>query len=444
MIQIYHSDADVLLERRDIAASNSGFSALTRIEIREDVRRQTLLGFGAAMTDSACCVLANAKEALRREVYQRLFSREGLGLNMARISVAASDYSRDCFSCDDVPEDVEMKHFSVAHDEEYVFPVLRDLLSCRPDLYLLSSAWSPPGWMKTGGEMTGSWMREKYIEAYAEYYFRFLKSYADHGIRISALTPQNETETDQVSRMPACFLHPEYEMKFAAVLRSKLEAAGMNPEIWIVDHNYIHWNRARWMLDCPECKKAVQGVAFHYYEGNARMLDYLHRLHPDMSFHVTEGGPDLSENYEELSCKFSVIITNALNNWCRSFVTWNAVLDENGYPNIGPYSCAGLVTLDGRKGMARVSGHYKALAHYSSFLDRGAVNVESRLMWRGQDAEGSDSFPIFHCAFEYRDGSLVAVLTNTGEKDEVMLRVRGYDYRIMLKAGSVCTVVVPR
>lgn len=442
MVRTYHTDTHAFLERNDIEISNSSYPALTRIEINDNAEYQSILGFGTALTDSACYLLHNAEADLRENIIKKLFDEEGIELNLARLSVAASDYSKDCFSYNDNIDDVEMKNFSTAHDEEYVIPTLQDISEKYPQIGFVSSAWSPPGWMKTGDEMTGGWMREKYIEAYAEYYFRFIKSYAEYGIKISALTPQNETETDQVCRMPACLLHPELEMKFTILLRKKLEAAGLNPEIWIVDHNYIHWNRAKWMLDNVECKKAVQGVAFHYYEGNAGMLGYLHELHSDIGFHITEGGPDLCDDYEDVSCKFAVTITNAMRNWCKSFITWNAVLDENGYPNLGPYSCAGLLTLDSKEGAIRVSGHYRALAHFSKFVKRGAKRVESCLKWYGQEPSDEQRLPVSHCAFKNEDGSLVIVLTNTGKKEEVLLRVKGENYRIMLKEKSVCTVVL--
>lgn len=441
MIRTYHTDEKVFLEQRDIEASGSSFPALTRVEICDDVEYQSIWGFGTALTDSACCVLHEAEPALQNKIVQKLFDKDGIALNIARVSVAASDYSKDCFSYNDNADDMEMKNFSVSHDEEYVLPTLRSVAAQYPDLCFVSSTWSPPGWMKTGGDMAGGWMREKYIEAYAEYYLRFIKSYEEHGIRILALTPQNETETDQVSRMPACLLHPELEMQFVSVLRKKLEAAGLNTQIWIVDHNYIHWNRAKWMLDNPECKKAVQGAAFHYYEGNAAMLGHLHEIHPDIAFHITEGGPDLSDDYEQVSCKFAVTITNALRNWCQSFITWNAVLDENGYPNLGPYSCAGLLTLDSREGTVKVSGHYKALAHFSKFVKRGARRVESCLKWYGQEPEDELRLPIAHCAFKNENGELVIVFTNVGKKEEVLLRIGEENYRIMLKEKSVCTVV---
>ena len=53
----------------------------------------------------------------------------------------------------------------------------------------------------------------------AEYIIKFLKAYRENGITISAITPQNEPNTHQNGRMPACIWHPEIEAKFVKALR---------------------------------------------------------------------------------------------------------------------------------------------------------------------------------------------------------------------------------
>ena len=35
-----------------------------------------------------------------------------------------------------------------------------------------------------------------------------------------------------------------------------------------------------------------------------------------------------------------------LNNWSRSITAWNVALDEKGKPNIGPFPCGGVITVE--------------------------------------------------------------------------------------------------
>ena len=53
------------------------------------------------------------------------------------------------------------------------------------------------------------------------------------------LTSQNEVDTDQDGRMPACIWPQEYEIAFIREhLGPLLEASGVDTKIWILDRNY--------------------------------------------------------------------------------------------------------------------------------------------------------------------------------------------------------------
>ena len=180
---------------------------------------QAFLGFGVAITGSSCYELNRMAPDRRRELLRSIYSEEGAGLSVGRLSIGSSDYSAELYSYDDVPFDTELKHFSIARDEAYIIPMLQEILAVRPDLYLFASPWSPPGWMKTGGHLCGGYMREEFLDCYADYIIKFLEAYAAHGIKISALTPQNEPNNQQKGLMPACVWHPETEAKFMKILR---------------------------------------------------------------------------------------------------------------------------------------------------------------------------------------------------------------------------------
>ena len=169
------------------------------------------LGFGVAITGSSCYNLSLMEPADRRALLEHLYTNKGVGLSVGRLSVGSSDYSAELYSYDDVEGDTELKHFSIDRDRAYVIPMIKEILAVNPDLYLFSSPWSPPGWMKTGGNLCGGFMRDEFVDCYADYYIRFLQEYEKCGIHISALTPQNETETHQRGRMPGCMWHPETE-----------------------------------------------------------------------------------------------------------------------------------------------------------------------------------------------------------------------------------------
>jgi hypothetical protein len=118
------------------------------IEIDSTRQFQPILGFGAALTDASCYLLLGMAAASRQAFLREAFSPEGLNLNVGRCCIGSSDYSRSVYSYDDVPDDMNLDHFSLKHDEDYIVPTLREIQEINPSLFLLASPWSPPGWMK--------------------------------------------------------------------------------------------------------------------------------------------------------------------------------------------------------------------------------------------------------------------------------------------------------
>lgn len=440
---ITSSNQGFLVERPFVARDTERYSGLPLIKIDESKKCQDILGFGIALTEASCYTVSRLPESKRTALLMDIFSSSGLGLGVARLCVGASDYSLGCYSYNDVPGDLELRHFSIDRDRKNVLPIVKQVRELNPDLFLFTSVWSAPGWMKTGGSMCGGWLRHDYLETYAKYYIKYLLEYEKEGIHIDALTPQNECETDQCSRMPASFLHPEFEMELVRDhLRPLLDQNGLGTKIWLLDHNYIHWNRAKWMLEDEGVKRAAAGVAFHYYEGGAEMLRLLRQAHPDVEFHWTEGGPDLGESYQTDWCKWGQVFAEALVNGCRSVTGWNLALDEKGEPNIGPFSCAGLVTVDSRTNELSYSGQYRAFAHFSRYVHRGARRVCSDGCVNGGCDHSGVNDRLYHAVFENPDGELVAVLTNPSQRQDIMLEAGSQLLRLSLPEDSISTILL--
>lgn len=423
-----HDAGGVLSFRAKQSDSGPGDS----IVVDTSQRYQSMLGFGSAYTDASCFLLNSMQPDSRHKFLDETFSPQQMNLSVGRTTIGASDYSRDVYNYDDTAGDVSMAHFSIAHDEAYILPMLREMRRINPDLFLLSSPWSPPGWIKTYGSMLGGWMTNKYLGPYALYISRFLDAYRAAGVPINSVTSQNESETDQGGRMPATFWTPEIESDFirdhlGPLLKKKKDPA----EIWLLDHNYDLWKRVRWQMQDPELRKYVSGVAWHGYLGTPDMMSRLHENEPQLPFYWTEGGPDINDpQYASDWIRWGTAFTAAIGNWCRCIMTWNLMLDPQGKPNIGPFSCGGLVTLKEDGGLI-YSGQYWALRHFSQHVRRGAVRVASH----------SDASELSHIAFENKDGSRVVVVTNTGEERDLRLVYEDLETTMHLDRHSIATIV---
>jgi glucosylceramidase len=427
------------------------------IEIDSTRQYQPILGFGAALTDASCFLLSGMPATARRSFLTEIYSPAGLNLNMGRCCVGASDYSRSLYSYDDVPDDMNLDHFSLKHDEAYILPTLREVREINPNLFLMASPWSPPGWMKTygttfggrttenvldpyahslwdlsNGSMKGGWMSEKYLEVYSRYLEKFVQGYAQAGVPVHALSSQNEIVTTQYGRMPACRWSPELEAVFIRDhLGPLLHAQHHDTQIWLLDHNYNYYERVAWQLQDKQLLKYVDGVAWHGYTGTPDQMSLLHQKDPNVPFYWTEGGPFIDDaDYTTGWAKWGGIFTGVLENWCRCAMTWNLMLDPRGKPNLGPFTCAGLVTLKDDGNLWR-SGQYHALRHFSLHMQRGGKRIASET-----DAPG-----LRHVAVENPDGSFALVLTNPGEARDLCIVCAGQQLSVSLPRDSVATVV---
>lgn len=411
----------------------TGANLPASIQVEIDQQRQDILGFGAALTDASCYLLNRMSRQDRDALLQELFGPTGLRFSVARTCIGASDYSTSAYTFDDSQDpDPELTHFSVEHDRAYILPMLRAARAVNPDLFLFSSPWSPPGWMKAGGSILGGSMRKKYFAPYADYFVKFLQSYAAEGVKINAVTVQNEVDTDQDGKMPAALWGQEYEEEFVRrYLGPALERASLDTRIWILDHNYNLWGRAIDELSDPGVNKFVDGVAWHGYMGTPDTVSHVHEAFPDKNNYWTEGGPDINHpDYATDWAKWSHTFTGALRNWSRCLVSWNLLLDENGKPNIGPFSCGGLLTVDSKTGKLTRSGQYWAFAHYSRAVSRGARVLASK-------SEASD---LYHVAVQNPDGTHALIVTNQGERRNVECQVGAQALHLELEPDSVTTL----
>ncbi len=426
------------------------------IEIDGTRQYQPILGFGVALTDASCFLLSAMPAAARHAFLTEVFSPSGLNLNMGRCCIGASDYSRNIYSYDDVPDDMNLDHFSLKHDEAYILPTLREIREIKPDLFLMATPWSPPGWMKTygttfggrttenyldpyahslwelsNGSMKGGWMSEKYLGVYAQYLWKFVQGYAQAGVPVHALSSQNEIATTQYGRMPACRWSPELEATFIRDhLGPLLRAQHQQTQIWLLDHNYSHYERVAWQLQDKQLVKYVDGVAWHGYEGTPDQMSLLHQKDPDIPFYWTEGGPFIGDpDYATSWTRWGGIFTDVLENWCRCAMAWNLMLDPRGKPNLGPYTCAGMVTLKDDGSLLK-SGQYHALRHFSLHLQKDGRRIASQ----------SNAAGVRHLAVENPDGTFALVMTNAGEAKDLRIVCGGQQLSLSLPRDSIATV----
>lgn len=424
--------------------SGASLSGIDTVLPEREVNNDSFIGYGVAITGSSCYNLMKMEPTERHELLTRLYGKDGLHFGIGRLTIGASDYSPELYTYDDTFGDTELKDFSIDRDRKYVIPIIKEILDIAPDIKLFASPWSPPGWMKTGGSIGGGYMREKYIETYAEYFVKYIQAYAAEGINIYAVTVQNETQTSQDGRMPACIWHPDIEARFICTLRDKFDACGIATEIWCHDHNFSDVGNVDWyMQEYSELRQKCSGIAFHYYSGCIEQTAFLKEKYSSLKLHFTEGGPRLYDNYSTDWCKWGLMLIKALNNGYSSFTGWNLMLDETGGPDVGPFYCAGLVTRNSQDGSLSYSGQYKAFRHFEcitadSVIHPLRITPHSICMSQFPTAE---ALRPDGCLVENPDGNNFLILVNpTEQKSQLQYNINGESLYIELLPKTLATI----
>ena len=415
---------------------------------------QDMLGFGAALTEASAYMINQLDGAAKEKLLRELYDPSELAMGVTRVCIGASDFATKAYSYDEGEPDPELKRFSIDYDKPYVLPQLRAARKYNPELYILASPWSPPGWMKASGTMIGGSLKPKNFSVYAKYLVKFLQAYAAEGVPVDAITSQNEVDTDQDGRMPACLWAQEHEIVFVSQhLGPALEQNKIPTKIWMLDHNWNLWGRVINSLEDPQFNRYIDGVAWHPYMGKIDAMSRVHDAFPDKHAYWTEGNFGSAGSFigvplpgapmqastqtaqrpvlapEVRIARGGALAAVAVRNWIRCYMLWNVILDENGNPNIGPFAhVRGTFTIHSKTKEITRSTDYWVLKHYTHAARRGSRRFASD--------GGPES--VAHVAFAQRDGKKALVLSNTSaEARTVQIVVGGVKTETTLPGYSI-------
>ena len=360
-------------EVRNTPFTQHYYSLFSPIDLDAAQPSHDYLGIGVSLTDAACWLLSQIDTDSRHKFLKHIFTKQGLNMSIVRLNCGASDYATELYNYNNTKDDVKMENFSVARDEAYMIPLIKQVFDYCPDVYVFSSVWSMPGWMKSNGQMCGGKLLDEYIPAFANYWTAYLKAYKERGIDIHAVTVQNEPSTDQRGGCPATLVSPQQEIALAGkYMPEAFKKAGLDTKIWVWDHDYVGWERVNEVLADKSVQRNFDAVAWHPYSGVPEMMQEVRKANPGVKMHLTERGPNLSMGAAQDEKWWADYIFGALNNGCSSFSSWNLVLDPNGGPNVGRHPCAGLYSLDIKSGEFVESAQARLFKHFSPFVKRGA------------------------------------------------------------------------
>jgi glucosylceramidase len=348
-----------------------------------------------------------------------------------------------------------MDRFTISRDLEILIPYIKAALAVRPDIRFWASPWTPPTWMKNqatlvsktrspfdGGNIKSD---DATLDAYAQYFVKFVQAYATQGIIVDTVAPQNEPTNGD--NQPACLWDSATYVKFLGHhLGPAFEAAALDTNIMLgtLSHgsydppfmtavladasasSYIKMIGLQWgMLDKMVAVRA-SGLPMWQTEhmcGNC----------PFASSRCATITPAASANGAPNDHRYAVESWTNIHDWIKAGVSaynaWNMVLDKRGLSiNIGqPWEQNALLVVDTSARTLTITPAYYVFRHVSQYVEPGAQVIET---------SGGSAL-----AFRNPDGAIVTVMFNPGAARARIVSIRGKLFSFEMPASGWATVV---
>lgn len=442
----------------------------TTISLEPKKKFQTITGFGGAFTESSAYLLKNLSEPKRKEILEAYFSEEGANYSLTRTHMNSCDFSLDHYSYAAVENDTALEHFSIAPDKDDVIPMILQAKGVSKEGFkIVASPWTAPPWMKTNNDWYGGRLKQEFYSTWAKFFSKYISAYQKEGIDIWGLTVENEPLGND-SHWESMHYSPEEMADFVKYhLGPQLEEDKLETNVLIYDQNrgeeLKEW--ADVMLTDKELSPFIYGTAVHWYTSTndwmPSSLNYTHELAPEKHIIHTEGcvdseiphwkeddwywkkeatdwGFDWAPEHQRKDhpkyvpvYRYARDIIGCLNSWVEGWIDWNMVLDEKGGPNLAKNWCIAPVLVDLSKDEVYYTPLYYTMKHFSKFIRPGAKRIDFKLSNKN----------LMCTAVENEDGSIVVVLLNRTDKNEVVdLELNSTTATIEIDAAALQTIVI--
>ena len=410
--------------------------SIDTVYFNDQIQFQQIEGFGYTLTGGSAYLLHQMPVQNRLAILKELFGRgpNDLNVNYLRISIGASDLDATVFSYDDLQEgevDPDLIKMTIAKDQEFLIPILKEIQSIQPNLKLIASPWSPPVWMKDNGKSKGGHLLSKYYETYAQYFVKYIQLMRAEGVQINVVTIQNEPEHG--GNNPSMLMTAVEQNAFIKNhLGPAFKKQGLQTEIVIWDHNADNPNYPIQILNDSVTKSFISASAFHLYLGHESALSKLHQAYPDKKIYFTEQWTGARGSFAgDFMWHMEHIVIGTMTNWSSMVLEWNLAND----PTYGPHTpggcteCLGALTIDGSDLKRNVS--FYIIGQVAPFIPAGSARIQTK----------SSNAQIKSIGFKRPDGKKVLVALNTGKETVFTIDFEQKKYNFTLPEKSASTIV---
>jgi glucosylceramidase len=425
-------------------------AGVANVTVNDATTAQTWEGFGGAFNEMGWSYLTS--RAMQDQAMQLLFGMEGCRFAWGRIPMGASEYAMSRYTDDEVSSgstDISMSMFSIDRDKQKLIPYIKAAQAVKSNIRFWASPWTPPTWMKTGpfnpgtgpsnspfdgGVMKGD---DATLAAYAQYFVKFIQAYGLQGINIEVVAPQQEPNYQQ--NYPSCHWETATFVRFVgSFLGPSLASAGLTTMVMdgTLSNPTGDADIGSSVLNDSTAKSYCSVIGVQWGMSAASQISALRSLASGKPMWLTEhkcGGTlgstapapnDLS--YAKDSWGY---IRDAIKNGLTAYNAWNMVLDPGGLgiDDTRRWPQNALLVADPSAGSVTATPAYYVFRHFSQYVEPGAEVIST---------SGGDAV-----AFRNPDGSLVAVMYNSGSaNDNYVVAIGGKKLRFPMPGSGWATV----
>lgn len=390
------------------------------VMLLEDTRFQTIEGFGACFSELAGLALQRLPVATRHAVLRELFAPGvGLNLNLCRMPIGANDFARDWYSYNETDGDFAMRDFDLSRDDQLQVPLIRAAQLLRPALQLWASPWSPPTWMKhnrhyamaqsypgtppnglrpeqVGAAGQDMFIQEaRYFEAYALYFRKFVEAYAQRGIKISAVMPQNEFNSAQP--FPSCCWTPAGLARFIPYLGRHMDSVGVSVLFGTLERADPALFET--VMAQAQAARYIQGIGVQW--AGRRALPLIQHAHPGLRIFQSEQECGDGRNDWRFARYTWSMMKDYLRAGASAYMYWNLATPAGGVSSWG-WPQNALISVDMASGRHTINPDMQVFKHLSHYVQPGAQRIDTLSI------SGYENL----LAFRNPDGRLVLVVQN--------------------------------
>lgn len=421
-----------------------GVTSKDTIEITNETK-QAILGFGGCFNELGWQALQLVSEEVRNRFLDELFLEDNCNFNYGRVPIGANDFSLEWYSCDEVQDDFELKHFNIERDKKYTIPFINEAQKRQKDFSLFASPWSPPAWLKTKKAYNFGRIRmeSNVLNTYANYFLKFVKAYQQEGIKVSQIHIQNEPMADQ--KYPSCLWNGEDMRDFIKdYLGPTFEKSGLETEIWLgtingpftdfmlgkmTSFSEFYDQFANTILSDEKARKYITGVGIQW--GGKHVMEQITASYPELRYMQTESEcGDGANSWEHMEYIFNQMWFY-FRHGVERYTYWNIALQDGGVSTWG-WSQNSLCTVNPNTKELKLQPEFYLMKHFSHFIKEGAKVVATK-----------GHFTTNTIAFKNTDGSIVLVVLNGMNSDRDLSFVHGNkSFSSLIKAHSIHTFLI--